>query len=365
VIVSAAPTFWNACARHAPATADFSLWVSPVDMRQRTSFDATHGGSEADAECAPMVPDGGESRTRRWWQRCALRPGPRAVALILAATMLALVLERRGKLALSAVKFTWSRMVRGEICRPGPDGRLRAPDVERKNYTFLPEVRWPGDEAFYRLLPCPRSSYRVVIPAALAGGTPPADCGGPTIVSAFFDIGRAQWKGVFKRTADTYLAEARRVTLTQRNRMVFFTSPDLVDRVVAERAALGLADRTIVVGMGHTCVPTSELYDEAAAAMCHPAAMDGFFITDAPEQRYPWWVRGAAESAASVSREVRALDVECGNGETGDASSPVFRARRYNILMWAKIHFLAAATTLPQVASDYYYWLDAGCHYPM
>jgi hypothetical protein len=33
--------------------------------------------------------------------------------------------------------------------------------------------------------------------------------------------------------------------------------------------------------------------------------------------------------------------------------------------MWAKIHFLAAATTLPQVASDYYYWLDAGCHYPM
>jgi hypothetical protein len=266
-------------------------------MRQRMSFDATHRGGDAE-ECAPpsMAGDGPSSR-RRWWRCCSLRqPSPRAVALLIAATMLALVVERRSKLALSTVKFTWSRLVRGEICRPGPGGRLVAPDVERKNFTFLPEVRWRGDEAFYGSLPCPRSSYRVVIPAALAGGLPSADCDGPTIVSAFFDIGRAQWKGVFKRTADTYLAEARRVTLTQKNRMVFFTSPDLVDRVVAERAALGLADRTIVVGMGHTCVPTSELYDEAAEVMCHPAAMDGFLVTDAPEQRYPWCVgprRGA------------------------------------------------------------------------
>ena len=62
--------------------------------------------------------------------------------------------------------------------------------------------------------------------------------------------------------------------------------------------------------------------------MCDPTYRDGMLVTHHPEQLFPW----------------------------------------YNIIMWAKVRFAAAASLLPHVGAvpgRYFYWMDAGCHPPV
>ena len=270
------------------------------------------------------------ARRPQWVRRWGL-DSPRALVLYLfAAVTLAHVERRTNGRVLWAAKTVFSRLTRTNMCSTAPDGTLRAPDVPRVSYSFSPaeSAGLPDDAAFFASLPCPRSAYKVDAPrtfAAFLTGGGDACHDGAVIVSSFFDLGRAQWNGIFKRNTSTYFGDSRLVFMTLRNPMIVFTSPDLMQLVREYREENGVGDRTVVVGLAHACMPAAELYNRTAALMCAPTYLDGMLVTHHPEQRFPW----------------------------------------YNIVMWSKIRWVAAVTRLPLLAGRYFYWLDAGCHYPV
>lgn len=194
-------------------------------------------------------------------------------------------------------------------------------------HTFPPAPPWVNDGAFWENFPCARSEYRVWLPE----GTPPAAAAtcDNVIVSAYFDIGRAQWP-FLARPPDFYEKRVKTV-LTLRNPLVFFTTPAFGERVVAARRALGLMDRTLVVGHDLHCASQAWLLADATAAMCAPEATARLWAFSkflaVPERQEPW----------------------------------------YNLVMWMKAGLLRAAAALPQPAlgGRSVTWLDAGCHTPM
>ena len=244
----------------------------------------------------------------------------------------------------------------------------------RVDYSFAgadgPALSWEGEAEFWRNFPCARSNYRIVLPDAPAGtaapspfssaaathaaaatvegaatavpstvataaaaaltdagrrAAPPGDDCRSTIVTGLFDIGRENWAS-YPRTKAAYMHDAA-VVLSLPNRMVLFTSPDLVDHFVAERRRHGLMDRTIVFGMSVYCIPYAWLLEPVTRIMCSADFAYGSRYSEIPERQQPF----------------------------------------YNLIMYAKTLFLKAAATLPQaaVASPYYTWLDLGCHPPM
>ena len=82
-------------------------------------------------------------------------------------------------------------------------------------------------------------------------------------MTGLFDIGREHWAS-YSRKKSAYLHDAR-VVLGLPNRMVIFTSPDLVDHFVAERRRRGLMDRTVVFGMSVYCIPYAWLLEGGGA----------------------------------------------------------------------------------------------------
>lgn len=100
----------------------------------------------------------------------------------------------------------------------------------------------------------PPSLAQFCVPAGLSGPMPvdqsaPADM--PSVVTAFFDTGRAGWRvrggesSRFRRDAQDYLAAFERLARLK-NPMVIFTEPRFADAVLAARRAAGLIEQTRV-----------------------------------------------------------------------------------------------------------------------
>ena len=128
-----------------------------------------------------------------------------------------------------------------------------------------------------------------------------------TIVTAFFDIGRGDWRNgadrgpSFRRTIDDYFAMFGRLAKLK-NQIIVFTEPGLAARVVELRRANGLEDRTIVVAI-------ADLFDSDLVAPVRAAVerrMSDLFrhwVTkpESPEYREPRYVLVNAMKSAFVS----------------------------------------------------------------
>ena len=184
-----------------------------------------------------------------------------------------------------------------------------------------PFGEWPASPTFYGAFGgCDPTALRIVPPE----GTPPSPVCPSLIVSANFDLGRSQWSYFFSRSDEGFRARIER-TLSYTNHMVFFTSYDQVDSIVASRRALGLMDRTWVVGLPLRCLPEAPLERTATGLMCLPTFLKGLF-NFSPERLHPW----------------------------------------YNLLMWSKVGFMEGAAALPWPAPvdaqlNHVTWVDAGC----
>ena len=194
-------------------------------------------------------------------------------------------------------------------------------------HSFPPPPPWAGDAHFWENFPCARSEYRVYLPE----GAPPAagsSCDN-VLVSAYFDIGRAEWPFLARPAA--FYKERVATVLALRNPLVFFTTPDFAEAVVAARRAAGLMDRTLVVAHDLHCASQAWLLPDATAAMCAPEATARMWAFSqflaVPERQEPW----------------------------------------YNLVMWMKAGLVRAAAALPQPAlgGASVTWIDAGCHFPM
>ena len=88
-------------------------------------------------------------------------------------------------------------------------------------------------------------------PSAPRPAPPPYAADDITIVTAFFDIGRGEWRGggaKFRRSVDDYFAMFARLAKLK-NQIIVFTEPDLAARVLELRRSNDLEDRTIVVAI--------------------------------------------------------------------------------------------------------------------
>jgi hypothetical protein len=200
------------------------------------------------------------------------------------------------------------------------------------HYSFTPAPPWEGDAAFWENFPCARSEYRVWLPEGSAGAQAAAAAAGGNatnlIVSAYFDIGRSRWP-YFSRSNEQYMANIAN-SLTLRNPMVFFTTPDKAEGIVAARRAEGLMDRTMVVAHDLHCASQAWMLPGVLDSMCSARTVAALWTLnpslEVPERQEPW----------------------------------------YNIIMWTKAGVVRAVATLPQaaLASQWVTWFDAGCHAP-
>jgi len=197
----------------------------------------------------------------------------------------------------------------------------------RAEHAFPPAPPWEGDAAFWENFPCARAAYQVWLPEG-APPAPAATCDN-VLVSAYFDIGRAEWP--FLARPASFYKERVATVLALRNPLVFFTTPDFAGAVVAARRAAGLMDRTMVVAHDLHCASQAWLLPEATAAMCAPEATARMWALNqhlaVPERQEPW----------------------------------------YNLVMWMKAGLVRAVAALPQpaLAGRTVTWIDAGCHFPM
>jgi hypothetical protein len=199
----------------------------------------------------------------------------------------------------------------------------------RVQYSFpAPPQPWKGDGAFWENFACARSEYRVWEPEGSLPAPHPANASSNLLVSAYFDIGRSQWS-YFSRSSDQYMRNIATV-LTLRNPMVFFTSPDKAEGIVAARRAAGLMDRTMVVAHDLHCASQAWMLPAMLETMCSPETLARLWTfnqgLEIPELQQPW----------------------------------------YNVITWMKAGVMRAAASLPHpaLASRSVTWLDAGCHYP-
>ena len=183
------------------------------------------------------------------------------------------------------------------------------------------QLSWTGDDEFWSLFPCNRSSYSIL----LAKQNASSECDA-TIVTAWFDLGRSSWSS-FKRSTESYLGNMRLV-MSLKNPMVIFTTPDFSEAILDMRRQAGLLDRTTLVALSSlTCSPVAPYHKPVQSIMCSDKLHynDDTSQPDTPERTQPW----------------------------------------YNLLMYAKAYFVKAASVMPQTSSGYYIWMDAGCHEPM
>jgi protein YibB len=107
-------------------------------------------------------------------------------------------------------------------------------------------------------LPLSLASIAAVVwpaPSAPRAAAPAPAADDVTIVTAFFDIGRGDWResaakaSRFRRTVDDYFAMFARLAKLK-NQMIVFTEPRLAARALELRRAHGLEDRTTIVAIG-------------------------------------------------------------------------------------------------------------------
>ena len=194
-------------------------------------------------------------------------------------------------------------------------------------HTFDREQPWAGDALFWENFPCARNAYRVYPPE---GAAPPAANRSNLIVTGYFDIGRGKWSH-YQRSNEDYFSNMERNVLTLRNPMVFFTTPDQAEAVVAARRRAGLMDRTMVVAHDLHCTSQAWMLPGVVSNMCSERTLKSLWAfnpsLDVPERQQPW----------------------------------------YNLVMWMKAGVVRAAATLPHpaLASEWVTWLDAGCRAPV
>ena len=105
------------------------------------------------------------------------------------------------------------------------------------------------------------------------------------IVTAFFDIGRAQFDG-YERDNDTYFSYFR-FWARIRNDMLVYCAPEHAARVAAIRAEFGLADRTEIVPLADPFSVEPELYRRMRQAAADPG-FQSFRYYRAPENDAPY-----------------------------------------------------------------------------
>ena len=198
-----------------------------------------------------------------------------------------------------------------------------------EEYKFAPNegpgLQWPGDAEFWRNFPCARESYRVVLPEGDEDAATTKGSCRSMVVTGLFDIGRSAWV-TYARPKSGYISDSKLV-LSLPNPMVIFTSPELVDSIVAQRREHGFMGRTAVFAMSPYCIPYAWLLEPITRTMCSPSFSAGSAYSEIPERQQPF----------------------------------------YNLVMYAKTMFVKAAATLPHAAlnASYITWLDLGCHPPM
>jgi hypothetical protein len=100
-------------------------------------------------------------------------------------------------------------------------------------------------------------------------------------------------------------------SLTLRNPMVFFTTPDKAEGIVAARRAEGLMDRTMVVAHDLHCASQAWMLPGVLDSMCSARTVAALWTLnpslEVPERQEPW----------------------------------------YNIIMWTKAGVVRAVATLP------------------
>lgn len=133
-----------------------------------------------------------------------------------------------------------------------------------QEYKFNNEQSWEGDDLFWENFPCSRDSYRVYLPEGIL---PRMENRSNLIVSAFFDIGRSNWV-TYQRPNDNYFSNMEKNTLTLRNPMVFFTTPEIAEDVVKVRRREGLMDRTMVVAHDLHCASQAWMLPAVTNNMC-------------------------------------------------------------------------------------------------
>ena len=105
------------------------------------------------------------------------------------------------------------------------------------------------------------------------------------IVTGFFDIGRARFKG-YERDNDTYFAFFR-FWARIRNEMLVYCAPEHAARVAAIREEFGLKDRTTIVTVDDPFSIEPDLYRRMERAAADPA-FQTFRFYRAPENGAPY-----------------------------------------------------------------------------
>ena len=165
----------------------------------------------------------------------------------------------------------------------------------------------------------------VVWPAPSAPRPAPLACAADdiTVVTAFFDIGRGEWRhggARFQRTVDDYFAMFARLAKLK-NQMIVFTEPGLAARALELRRANGLEDRTIVVAI-------PDLFESGLVAPIEAA------IERRMSDLFRHWV---------IKPE-----------------SPEYREPRYVLVNALKSAFVCAALDLGIVEAPQVAWIDFG-----
>lgn len=86
-----------------------------------------------------------------------------------------------------------------------------------------------------------------------------------TLVTAFFNIGRENWKGFVRN--DDYYVSCFAHWARLRNRLIVYTSPEVADKVRKIRDQYGLEDKTVIIPVDHVFELDSELYHRIKEAM--------------------------------------------------------------------------------------------------
>ena len=89
-----------------------------------------------------------------------------------------------------------------------------------------------------------------------------------TIVTAFFDIGRDKY-AFYSRSVEKYLDYFRFWARIQ-NKLVVYTAPELVDKVMEIRGEFGLADKTVVIAVPDIFEVEGKLFERMKAVESNP-----------------------------------------------------------------------------------------------
>lgn len=144
-----------------------------------------------------------------------------------------------------------------------------------------------------------------------------------TLITAYFNIGRGTWSG-YSRNDEKYLSYFAHWARL-RNRLVVYTSPDLVDKVKEIRESFGLGDRTTVIPVPDVSAVQPELYQSIRQTMKNKVSWLFHKKLDHPEawnydynyvaNLKPYWVQDAV--ARGLTTETAAW-IDFGYDHGGD-----------------------------------------------